>query len=318
MGGGFAVLVGQTYPNGQNQQPGALSPQPFTESVENTGTPYIPEPGQPPSIGTPIGPNVLADDVTFITGPIPAPDNTNSTVPPAIPSARPTPVMAPLQTAGVALTRAYQLLGQLTPPGYAMDARQASRGLIVLNSVLQSMQSFGPNVFRQTLTSLTVSAGVATVPVPGDVVGIIEARWVVSTVPLYERVLGRFQWVDYQSLPTKNAPGPPTLFMFDYQQDYTQLYVWPVPTISGADQLLDHAQRGSGDDRPHHRDRPSPRMDARPRLPAGRRPGRRPGHGRTRRGDRRAHQGPRRAVERQAFGHGSPVLCFPSTLGQTE
>ena len=141
--------------------------------------------------------------------------------------------MALFQTAGVALTRAYQLLGQLTPPAYAMDAGQASRGLVVLNGVLQSMQSFGPNVFRQTLTSLTVSAGVATVPVPGDVVGIIEARWVVSTVPLYERVLGRFQWVDYQSLPTKNAPGPPTLFMFDYQQDYTQLYVWPVPTISG-------------------------------------------------------------------------------------
>ena len=91
VGGGFAVLAGQTYPNGQNQQPGALSPQPFTESVENTGTPYIPEPGQPPSIGTPIGPNVLADDVTFITGPIPAPDNTNSTVPPAIPAPRPTP-----------------------------------------------------------------------------------------------------------------------------------------------------------------------------------------------------------------------------------
>ena len=45
--------------------------------------------------------------------------------------------------------------------------------------------------------------------------------------------MGRFQWVDYQQLPTKNAPGPPTLFMFDYQQDSTQLYVWPVPVISG-------------------------------------------------------------------------------------
>jgi hypothetical protein len=141
--------------------------------------------------------------------------------------------MALIQTAGTALTRSYQMLGQLTPPAYTMSDDQTSRGLIVLNGVLQSMQSFGPNVFRQTLASLTVSAGVPTVPVPGDVVGIIEARWVVSTTPLYERVLGRFQWVDYQSLPTKNAQGPPTVFMFDYQQDFTQLYVWPVPIISG-------------------------------------------------------------------------------------
>ena len=141
--------------------------------------------------------------------------------------------MALIQTAGVALTRAYQMLGQLTPPAYTMSADQTSRGIIVLNGVLQSMQSFGPNVFRQTLASLTVNAGVPTVAVPGDVVGIIEARWVVSTTPLYERVLGRFQWVDYQSLPTKNAQGPPTIFMFDYQQDFTQLYVWPAPIISG-------------------------------------------------------------------------------------
>ena len=141
--------------------------------------------------------------------------------------------MALIQTAGTALTRSYQMLGQLTPPAYTMSPDQETRGLIVLNGVLQSMQSFGPNVFRQTLASLTVSAGVPTVPVPGDVVGIIEARWLISAVPLYERQLGRFQWVDYQSLPTKNAQGPPTLFMFDYQQDFTQLYVWPVPVISG-------------------------------------------------------------------------------------
>lgn len=139
--------------------------------------------------------------------------------------------MALLQTAGVALARSYQMLGQLTPPDYAMSADQVSRGIVVLNGVLQSMQSFGPNVFRQTATSLTVTAGVATVPVPGDVVGIIEARWVQS--PTFERVLGRFQWVDYMSLPTKTAQGPPTIFMFDYQQDSTQLYTWPVSQLAG-------------------------------------------------------------------------------------
>ena len=87
--------------------------------------------------------------------------------------------MALIQTAGTALTRSYMMLGQLTPPGYTMSADQVSRGLIVLNGVLQSMQSFGPNVFRQTPLSLTVTPGSRTVPIPDDVVGIIEARWVV-------------------------------------------------------------------------------------------------------------------------------------------
>lgn len=59
--GGFIITPpGQLYPNGQSQQPGSLSPQ---QLVENP---------------TPKGPNVLADDITFITGVIPAPDQTNA------------------------------------------------------------------------------------------------------------------------------------------------------------------------------------------------------------------------------------------------
>lgn len=90
--GGFVVQVGQTYPNGQNQQPGALSPLPVTESV--TADPYDPEPGNP-SVGTPIGPDVLADDVTFITGPVTAPTNTFDTITPQIPAPNPAPVVHP-------------------------------------------------------------------------------------------------------------------------------------------------------------------------------------------------------------------------------
>lgn len=123
------------------------------------------------------------------------------------------------------------MLGQLTPPAYALTPDQETNGIIVLNGVLQSMQSWGPNVFRQTAISLTITAGVATVPIPNDVVGVIEMRFVQSASPLYERQLGRFQWVDYMSLPTKNAPGQPTIFMFDYQQDSTQLYLWMVSQI---------------------------------------------------------------------------------------
>lgn len=54
--GGFVIAPpGQLIPNGQSQQPGSLSPQNFIENP------------------TPQGPNVLEDDITFITGAIPAP-----------------------------------------------------------------------------------------------------------------------------------------------------------------------------------------------------------------------------------------------------
>jgi len=77
--GGFIVAPpGQYHNGGQNQLPGALSPMSLTESV--TASPNIPEPGQPSTIGTPISPNVLADDVTFITGRVGAPSNSNSLV----------------------------------------------------------------------------------------------------------------------------------------------------------------------------------------------------------------------------------------------
>ncbi len=86
--GGFTVQDGQTYPNGQVQQPGALSPQPVVESVDPDGGPYVPEPGNP-TVGLPLGASVLADDVTFISGPVSAPDNTDSTVPDPVPAPRP-------------------------------------------------------------------------------------------------------------------------------------------------------------------------------------------------------------------------------------
>jgi hypothetical protein len=86
--GGMAVQDGVTYPNGQVQQPGALSPKSVTESI--TASPYTPEPGNP-TVGVPIGPNILADDVTFITGPIVSPDNSFSTTPDPVPAPRPSP-----------------------------------------------------------------------------------------------------------------------------------------------------------------------------------------------------------------------------------
>lgn len=134
--------------------------------------------------------------------------------------------------AGQAAARAYRMLGRLTPP-YTLSDDQWQQALIVENGLLQGLQVAGPNVFRQTPTALTVSAGSATVSIPNDVVGIEEARWAVSST--YDRPMGRFQWVQYFQLPNKQAQSTsgPSIFMFDYQKSSTELYIWPIATLGG-------------------------------------------------------------------------------------
>lgn len=137
-------------------------------------------------------------------------------------------------TAGEAVTRAFRMLGQLEPP-WVPTADQMTQGIIQANGLLKSLQTDGPNVFRQTPTSLTVAAMSPTVPVSPYVVGIEEARWVVTPAPnLYERPLGRFQWMQYMQLPNKlSAAGAPSVWMFDRQVSTTQMYIWPVTQQAG-------------------------------------------------------------------------------------
>lgn len=81
--GGIQAPYGQLYPNGQNQQPGALSP------LEIVETP------------TPQGPNVLQDDITFITGVVnpyqfvALPPNPNPNAPVSSPPTPPPPTPPP-------------------------------------------------------------------------------------------------------------------------------------------------------------------------------------------------------------------------------
>jgi len=86
--GGIIIQNGLLYPLDQEEeQPGSLSGQPLTETVAfpvpdtlgtqngNILTTQSGEEIQITALTTPFGPNYLADDVTFLTGWIPAPDN---------------------------------------------------------------------------------------------------------------------------------------------------------------------------------------------------------------------------------------------------
>lgn len=137
--------------------------------------------------------------------------------------------------AGQAITRSYRILGNLSPP-WTPSADQMEQGMIQINALLKSLGAADAiNVFRRTPISLTVAAMSTTVPIAPYIVGVIEARWVVTPPPnLYERVMGEFQWSQYFMLPNKLSPvQTPSVWMFDRQQDATQLYIWPVAQNGG-------------------------------------------------------------------------------------
>ena len=127
------------------------------------------------------------------------------------------------------------MLGLLTPPWVPSDD-QMTQGLLQLNALLKALGAGDAiNVFRRTPISLTVAAMSPTVPIDPYIVGVIEARWVVTPPPnLYERPMGEFQWAQYFQLPNKLSPvQTPSIWMFDRQQDATQLYIWPVAQNGG-------------------------------------------------------------------------------------
>ena len=140
--------------------------------------------------------------------------------------------------AGQFTTRAYRILGVL-PSGGVPTNDQFEQGIIAFNAMLKSMQADGINLFRQEQLSIVVEPMRGTPGNPVSIVPLIlqfeEARWVVSPAPnLFERPLGTFSYVDYQTLPNKMAPAAsPSTVMFDKQANSSDIYLWPAPVYGG-------------------------------------------------------------------------------------
>lgn len=142
-------------------------------------------------------------------------------------------------TAGQLITRAYRILGNLTPP-YVPTDDQLNQGLIALNGMLKGWQADGVNLYRQTQVSWTVPAGVGWPDSPYQptprIMGLEEARFVVQPAPnLYERELGIFSYIDYMMLPNKMASttSGPSVICFDKQDTVSNIYLWPPMTNGG-------------------------------------------------------------------------------------
>lgn len=137
-------------------------------------------------------------------------------------------------TAGEAVTRAYRMLGNLSPP-WVPSEDQMTQGLIVCNGMLKGLEAEGINLFRQQQVALTIPAMAQSVQFPTFIMGLEECRWVVQPAPnLYEQTLGMLTYIQYQQMPNKlSVAARPTSYMFDRDVTTATLWLWPLSNIGG-------------------------------------------------------------------------------------
>ena len=110
--------------------------------------------------------------------------------------------------------------------GNAPTAEDIAHTLISLNLMLKSWQLNGPNLWRKTRGSLTLTDGTASYSLP-LAHRVISCRFRQNGRDLpMELMTGE----DYDDMVLKTSTGIPTQYYFDAQQDAAQsmLYIWPV------------------------------------------------------------------------------------------
>jgi len=109
-----------------------------------------------------------------------------------------------------------------TPSGEDISAAKDE-----LNMMLKSLQLKAPNLWRQTLGSVTLVASTSTYTLSPRPFRVVEARYrSAGAIDLPMEELTRQEYLD---MPNKVSTGVPTQYYVDHQRAASTLYVWPVP-----------------------------------------------------------------------------------------
>ena len=93
--------------------------------------------------------------------------------------------------------------------------------------MLKSLQLKAPNLWRQTLGSVTLVASTSTYTLSPRPFRVVEARYrSAGAIDLPMEELTRQEYLD---MPNKVSTGVPTQYYVDHQRAASTLYVWPVP-----------------------------------------------------------------------------------------
>lgn len=111
--------------------------------------------------------------------------------------------------------------------GQNAEADEMTRGKRELNIMLKGWQVAGPNLWRLTEASQTLTSGNGTYTLSTTKpIRITEARY--RDANGRDMPMERLTREEYLELPEKTSSGIPTCFYFDPQRDAGVLYVWPV------------------------------------------------------------------------------------------
>jgi hypothetical protein len=132
-----------------------------------------------------------------------------------------------LLTAEGHVASAMRALGALAA-GENPTAEDTQDGVQELQWMLKSWQVRGVTSWRQTDTTATFGAGVASVDLPQGIADVAGVRiGTTSSRPLF-----RIERARYLDLPNKAQSGIPTLYTSHEGVSQVTLTVWPVPTVS--------------------------------------------------------------------------------------
>lgn len=111
--------------------------------------------------------------------------------------------------------------------GQTPNADDMAQVLRRLNLMLKSWQLNGPNLWRQTVGTVSLVSSTSSYVLSPRPYRIIEARY--RDANSRDLPMEQLTRAEYYELPLKTSTGIPTTFYVDYQRAAATMYVWPVP-----------------------------------------------------------------------------------------
>jgi hypothetical protein len=135
-------------------------------------------------------------------------------------------------------------LGKLNaiPIGQDPDITEMEPCILELNLMLKGWETKGPHLWRNTFSTLNLTANTPSYSMTADnPLRIVEMRY--RYPDGHDLPMKRLSRIQYTSLPVKASNGIPTQYYFDPQENGQTLYIWPVPQVVTTDALAFTFQR---------------------------------------------------------------------------
>ena len=134
-------------------------------------------------------------------------------------------------TTGELITEASQRI-QMVGANQNLSAYQMARGKAHLNALLKLLQTQGPNEWRRANQSVDLIQGQASYALSPRPDKVRDCFYVETDAR--EIIMGRWNYDDYDRMPTKTQQGRPVCYTIDRQRTATNLVVWPTPDATAA------------------------------------------------------------------------------------